>query len=283
MVDRLANFNLNQDFKQDETNLPTVSDETEKLEVNEFATYDDKEIEETEKIKNEKIEEKDQDPVKEEIENSTEHTEIKNKELKTGWDDDELAIEDELLDDNNHKEEVKQVDQPNKSEPVDLKQETQIISADSWGQSGWDDADIDDDALLDEKKIEIFQNRPEISTKPNQDELPKQVKDETQPETNQGGGWSWSKIGTNFLSSAVSLTTQLGGAVLETVESTLGAPDPLELARLEAEKKLAEKEEMKSSNSDDKIDNSWENDDSQEWFTLPQLTKITSTVCILAL
>lgn len=130
-------------------------------------------------------------------------------------------------------------------------------------KSGWDDTEFSD--IEEEDKKEKI---PERSTK-SQEEVKKPT----------GGGWSWSKFGSDFLTSAVSLTNQIGGGlntVLNTVEASLGAPDPNELAVKIAK---AQAEEEKVQEQDEKEKSDWDNDEA-EWFTLPQLNKIASTVKI---
>ena len=97
------------------------------------------------------------------------------------------------------------------------------------------------------------------------------------------GGWDWSKMGSNFLS----LTAQ----VLEAVETTLGAPDPAELAAkvVKQQKELIEEKEAGKEEKDEETESEekkspsaaksdWDFED-QDWFSLPN--KLTNTVWIL--
>lgn len=105
----------------------------------------------------------------------------------------------------------------------------------------------------------------------------KQPQPQSQPQPQQqqqqqtgGFGWSsWSKLGTNLLASAANITSQM----IETVESTLGAPDPTELAAKIA-KDEAEKEALAETQ---KAEGGWEfeNENDNDWFSMD---KIASTV-----
>jgi hypothetical protein len=109
----------------------------------------------------------------------------------------------------------------------------------------------------------------------------------------KSSGWgSWSKFG-NVLSSATASVATLTSAVLETVEATIGAPDPSELAAIvkakQTESELDSKAQQEISKNEDKKqqigeNNDWNNDDDgQEWFTFNPLNKLASTVIKLKL
>lgn len=95
------------------------------------------------------------------------------------------------------------------------------------------------------------------------------------PVQQSSSGWNWSSFGSNILSSAVNLTTQ----VLETVETKIvGAPDPAELAahiaKSRSEMLMAQQQEQPS--SDDRAGataqeakSDW---DDEEWFSLPTIS-----------
>ena len=109
---------------------------------------------------------------------------------------------------------------------------------------------------------------------PSEKQQPKQPQPQPQPQPQQqqetgGFGWSWSKLGTNLLASAANITSQM----IETVESTLGAPDPTELAA-----KIAKDEAEKAALAEtQKAEGGWEfeNENDNDWFSMD---KIASTV-----
>jgi hypothetical protein len=202
------------------------------------------------------------------------------KQESAGWaaqDDDVDELINELNLEESHKEQPpKKVEQ--KAEP----------------SGGWDDSrfsDIDDADNDDkdhdkqevttkpvEKEKEIIENKQQAlsSTTPSPPPPPSEPK----KEQSQATGWSWSKFGTNILSSAATL--------LETVESHLGAPDPAELANRIAKSKSEykiEEEAVAASESDKSKDDSaatavasgnenWNFEDQNDWF---KFNKITST------
>jgi hypothetical protein len=165
------------------------------------------------------------------------------KPKESGWDEDELELDDELIG----------------NAADNLAQESTKPSIKSHS--------IESELLF--KKQETVVQRQEL--KPQQQEPQKQ------------GGWSWSKIGSNFISSAVTLTSTLGGGlntVLETVEATIGAPDPAELAAKVAKaEKTSETTQNEAEKPKEKNDFSdWDNDaDGQEWFSLPPFNKLATT------
>jgi len=159
-----------------------------------------------------------------------------------------------------------QIDTKVASETVNSNSEEPKVDKEAklWA-SGWDDmdfSDVEDDNEKIEPNRTLAKDEPikmaEVTVK--KSEEPKKV--EKVPES---GGWSWSKFGSSLLSTAASsgivasLTTQIN-EVLESVEATIGAPDPLELAlknkseREQAEAQTnekadkAEKEEEEDSN-----------------------------------
>jgi hypothetical protein len=174
--------------------------------------------------------------------------------------------------------------------------ETKTNVAPSGWDNNWDDLDDDQDeepaelkpVNKEKPKIPTSQSEPHIQSKAeikrvdtaddnlkNIDQVFERLANQPKQQSS-GGGWNWTKLGSNLLSSAVNLTSQ----VLETVETTLGAPDPAELAaqiaKTRSEDQLeepeAKKEELKKEEKDVKttITSDWDNDD-QEWFSLPKL------------
>jgi hypothetical protein len=187
--------------------------------------------------------------------------------------------------------------------------------------TGWDEtefSDLDDDTTKDEtsrelkksstsdssssKKIEINKNDASnelmIQSNASKQSILKESIESTEPslspQPNQSkqqaksSGWgSWSKFG-NVLSSATASVATLTNAVLETVEATIGAPDPTELAQIvkakQAESEADSKMQHDSSTIEEKKQqstsaNDWNNDDDNpEWFTFNPLNKLASTV-----
>ena len=152
-------------------------------------------------------------------------------------------------------------------------------------KSGWEDTefeDLDDELVEEQPKINETKGTSETKneiTLP-QKEIPKQ------PEVKQNT-WSWSKFGSSFMNTATNLTSTLGtglNSVLETVEATIGAPDPTELAKVSksnTQEKISQHEKEApveaKENKDEK--NDWINDDDgQEWFSFTPFNKLTSTV-----
>lgn len=86
-------------------------------------------------------------------------------------------------------------------------------------------------------------------------------------ESSWSGGWG--SFGSNFLSTATSLTSHLN-KVMETVEATIGAPDPSQLAKLNLEETEALKAKRAESKSENKTQNDWieEDEGTQEWFSM---------------
>jgi hypothetical protein len=183
-----------------------------------------------------------------------------------------------------------------------------------WDEANWDD--LDDSSHKSEEIVEkkINQNKYEPQIQREEEKstsIPQQKKSEEknfqdlfsrlnkrdlvqapkQPETIQqqqqppksSSGWNWSNFGTTLLSSAAK--------VLETVETTLGAPDPTELAakiaksqseyqQLDQKGEISDQSEPQQNESlptdkNNKIKSDWDNED--EWFSLP-LNKFASTV-----
>ncbi len=69
--------------------------------------------------------------------------------------------------------------------------------------------------------------------------------------------------------------------IVETVEATLGAPDPLELAKKsKLEREILEQQKIqnqtKDENNFDDFNDNW--DDQRDWFSAIPINKITSTV-----
>lgn len=215
--------------------------------------------------------------------------------------DDEI---DRLLNDMNIKEEeaakVEQVPAKISKEPIVMKAETQPVSkkvevvATGWDDTEFSDVEDDKDDRRPVKVEPVVQSKPLEEKKSVASEPSTKTKDiaslfssleskpapSVQPETKQSG-WSWTKFGSSVLSSAT--------ALLETVEGAIGAPDPAELAakvvKAQAENEKIQ-EELASSNPDAKGEqdekpssdsfNDW---DTNEWFTLPkQLNKLATTV-----
>jgi hypothetical protein len=170
--------------------------------------------------------------------------------------------------------------------------------------TGWDDNWDDLDENEDEKPADL---RPSVSEKPKQpiptsksvpniqpksefqqqqraDDSHKSIDQVLQrlvdkPKQQSSSGWNWSQLGTSFITSAVNLTSH----VLETVETTLGAPDPAELAAQIAKSRSESQLEKSTASSSvkedggdeeskekDVIKSDWDNEE-QEWFSLPQL------------
>lgn len=185
-------------------------------------------------------------------------------------------------------EALKLVELEEKATDKKLKEEIQVAKP---KESGWDEDELElDDELIDNAADNLAQEstKPSIKSHSIESELFKKQetvvqKQELKPQQQdpqKQGGWSWSKIGSNFISSAVTLTSTLGGGlntVLETVEATIGAPDPAELAAKVAK---AEKTSETTQNEAEKLKekNDWDNDaDGQEWFSLPPFNKLATT------
>lgn len=146
-------------------------------------------------------------------------------------------------------------------------------------------------------------NKPKIPSEPKPDPIIKQdannrndnksakieeksIPKETRTEQGGGGfGWGgWSKLGTNLLASAATITSQM----IETVEATLGAPDPSELAARIAKSQAAEAESEPTAPKNDEHpaeqaqkgqqqqqQGGWEFENESDWFSMD---KIASTV-----
>lgn len=210
------------------------------------------------------------------------------KEEASAWDESNLSD----LDDNEEEKSEVKLEETKQAKPEEKKQtkseEKKPAATETGWNSGWDDlefTDIDnkkeDDAkttpvktaqvepkkvAIEEKKV-VQQNIPQPQKQPQQQE--------------QSSGWSWGKLGTNLLSSAATITMQM----METVEASLGAPDPHELAARIAksdegqeEKTTAKEEHSKDENKPqsqaNKDDWKFDNNDS-DWFSI---NKIASTV-----
>lgn len=123
-------------------------------------------------------------------------------------------------------------------------------------------------------------NSDDFSAKPKEfkpsykPEQQQHLQQQPQPQQQGGFGWSsWSKLGTNLLSSAATLTSQ----VIGTVEATLGAPDPEELAAKIAKAEAEQQKDATTADSNQKSsEGGWEfENDNNDWFSMD---KIASTV-----
>ena len=165
--------------------------------------------------------------------------------------------------------------------------------------SGWNvddelDVSIDDETSKDEstKSKPVDEEKKVEETPPSPP--PQQPQPQPQPEqaakkpaSASGGGWSWSRLGADLFSTAANITTHLNeglNIVLETVETTIGAPNPAELAAKDAEKEQADatqttaskeepaaSNEQASANKEAKSSSDWISGDDQEWFTLNKI------------
>jgi len=88
-------------------------------------------------------------------------------------------------------------------------------------------------------------------------------------ENQKQSSWSWSSFGSSLANVASQLGTGLN-QVVETLEQSIGAPDPVELA-LAAKKEREKVDEKFDEIQEKEINNDWNNDD-QEWFTINTLT-----------
>jgi hypothetical protein len=171
-----------------------------------------------------------------------------------------------------------------------LVKKVELANKSDWDDSRFSDIDDDNDENLEIAKSEpaLAKPKPVIESKISKEEYankpqtpPKENPQQFQPQQQkqqQQSSWSWSKLGTNLISTAANLTSQM----IETVEATLGAPDPSELAAKIAKSQSEYQFEEKKSNLDDekpqsKDDNSWNFENENEWFTI---NKIASTVRI---
>ena len=230
---------------------------------------------------------------------------------KNAWDDSKLSDIDD--DDSNvsgvdrekmsadvlkNLESVKIEEKPTKEEK-DCKKEPEMNNLEN-KSSDWDDSrfsDIDDnDDVKDDSVVkqaataaaaaaaavasQITKSSPKPSSTIENPSLSSQVPVQSKQQQLTSTSWSWSKLGMNLISSAANLTSQ----VLETVETSLGAPDPTELAtkiaKSKSEYQVSEGEEKQKLNlsaaAQSKDDANWNFDnENNEWFTI---NKITSTV-----
>jgi hypothetical protein len=150
-------------------------------------------------------------------------------------------------------------------------------AAKSW-TSGWDDmdfSDVEDENEASEKKIEekktVAKEEPVKKTDVSAQKVDEPKKVEIEAPKPQSGGWSWSKFGSSLLSTAASsgivasLTTQINegiNTVLESVEASIGAPDPLELAL----KNKSEREQADAQKDDkgDKAENRGQEEEEED-------------------
>lgn len=192
----------------------------------------------------------------------SEETKPQKEAAVSGWDDDAdfSDFEDDLqppIKDNKPKKELP------------IKQKAQE-------KGGWDNedfSDIEDDSVETKHKNEPLKKIDPIKTEVNKVQEIKNLsffntdKPKKQDESSSWG--SWSSFGSNFISTASNLTNQLNtgiSTVLESVEATIGAPDPEELAKLSKEEE-EKTETQKKKTTEGK--NDWiEEDESQEWFSM---------------
>jgi len=194
------------------------------------------------------------------------------------------------------KTEAKEVKLIEKS-AVQVEKKPEKVASSGWDDSNWDDLDNDSESenVSDEAQISpINQTKKEEKNAANVTKLSKENTQEkpqlpTRSESNiasnnqvdsgsntVSSAWGWSKFGSNFISSALNITAQ----IVESVEATIGAPDPAELAAKIAKSNASELEAQAGESAADqtsKFESDW-NNDSQEWFTLPPLNKLASTV-----
>jgi hypothetical protein len=195
-------------------------------------------------------------------------------------------------------EEIKSIE---KSAKIEIEKPKKVESS-GWDDGNWDDLDDDNENESSEAQIvpssikkeernissetktsKDIQSTPEKSHFPTRSESSLVTNNQNQIESGNASSWGWSKLGSNFLSSALTITAQIGGSintVLESVEATIGAPDPAELAAKIAKSNTVELESQPEPLNEQasKFENDWSND-SQEWFTLPPFNKLASTVC----
>lgn len=96
---------------------------------------------------------------------------------------------------------------------------------------------------------------------------------QTEPKKQESSWSGWGSFGSNFLSTATSLTSQLNSGistVMETVEATIGAPDPSQLAKLNLKESEALTAKKLEKNSEATTQNDWIEEDQgeQEWFSM---------------
>lgn len=130
---------------------------------------------------------------------------------------------------------------------------------------GWDDEDLnlDDEELNNSSVAET-----NIINKNIDDSSSYSLKTEVK-ENQKQSSWSWSSFGSSLANVASQLGTGLN-QVVETLEQSIGAPDPVELA-LAAKKEREKVDEKIDEIQEKEINNDWNNDD-QEWFTIHTLT-----------
>lgn len=229
---------------------------------------------------------------KEKIVETKSFTEVKTQakedvesEKKEGWDaDSELS---DLEDEQKEVPEIKPVFKAEQQKPVvdDAKKEVSGWDADAdfsdtednneetpvaigKEKTGWDvDADFSD---VEEEKNAKPQARQAVEEPKVKDIRNIGLFNQMEPKKEESS-WSsgWGSFGSNFLSTATSLTSQLN-KVMETVEATIGAPDPSQLAKLNLEEAEAIKAKKAESKSEDKTQNDWieEDEGAQEWFSM---------------
>jgi hypothetical protein len=130
---------------------------------------------------------------------------------------------------------------------------------------GWDDEDLnlDDEELNNSSAAET-----NIINRNIDDGSSYSLKTEVK-ENQKQSSWSWSSFGSSLANVASQLGTGLN-QVVETLEQSIGAPDPVELA-LAAKKEREKVDENIDEIQEKEINNDWNNDD-QEWFTIHTLT-----------
>ncbi len=130
---------------------------------------------------------------------------------------------------------------------------------------GWDDEDLN----LDEEELNNSTvAETNIINKNIDDSSSYSLKTEVK-ENQKQSSWSWSSFGSSLANVASQLGTGLN-QVVETLEQSIGAPDPVELA-LAAKKEREKVDEKFDEIQEKEINNDWNNDD-QEWFTINTLT-----------
>ena len=161
-------------------------------------------------------------------------------------------------------------------------------------KSGWDDtelSDLDDEELV--SNVPVNQHTEQVKSESKND-LNKSVETNKEETKSKPSGWSWSSFGSivsNATSSVANVASQLGtglNTVLETVEQTIGAPDPVQLAiqAKNTKKELEEQNEQEKQNTENKEANDfndWNNDD-QEWFTINSIaSKVNLFISVILL
>lgn len=270
----LAELGLDSDEEQETSKKPadtTIHDKTSESNESNF----EKDTSATEKI-NQTL----KDETSEKPQNETQN-EPKDTLKDFGCEDDDEV--NKLLEEMNVNEPIvesetqKKSTQSTESQPKETK-ETSNVGWDDTELSDLDDDDLNVDPVKEEQiKAQLAQSQAAVVSSSKSVDAIRQIENEETKMKPSSSGWGWAS---SFLSTATfsvaNVASQLGtgfNTVLETVEATIGAPDPVQLAlavkKSKEEQEGEDKEEIPRE-TNEKDFNDWSNDD-QEWFTINSL------------